>query len=664
MNFSTPVHARTSPRVLAFTTLAMVPALVFYVVAERQLIGGLTGRRGEGMMAHDPRPATAIRRSPIEERVADLLGADDARREARPARARSGRSSSSTTAGSTGPRPADASLADGIGQVTRVAGRHQPARRPRWPRSPTRSSGSWSRRPGSGSRRSSTRRASTACWPGTPRASSSRSARPRPGTRSSSRRWPTTIRRRMLATGARQALAPVLDITRDPRWGRIEETYGEDPYLVAVLGCAYVRGAPGATTSPTACSPPASTWSATAWPRAASTRRRSHIGPRELRDEQLFPFEAAVRAAGLARDDARLLRRRRRALPRVARAADRRSCATSGASTGSSSPTTSALEMLVDRAPADRRPGDGRGGMALRAGVDVELPQHRRLRRAAARGHRGRARGQALVDAAVARVLRHEVPPRACSSGRTWTPPTGRRRSTALARRRGAVAGELAARSLVLLENDGVLPLATGPRPDRGHRADRGQRPRPARRLRPPRPHRDAARDARARATRSGSRSSDAIEPADELAGRRTILDAIARRASPAPTSATPRGMRHPRRHGRRDRRGGRRGARRRDVAILVLGERSGLTDDVDDRRVPRSAGPRLPGPPAGAARGGRRDGHAGRPGGRQRAPARASSGRPSTAPRSSSPGCRARRARRRSRTSSSATRTRAASCR
>ena len=41
----------------------------------------------------------------------------------------------------------------------------------------------------------------------------------------------TTIRRRMLAIGGRLALAPVLDITRDPRWGRVEETYGEDPYL-------------------------------------------------------------------------------------------------------------------------------------------------------------------------------------------------------------------------------------------------------------------------------------------------------------------------------------------------------------------------------------------------------------------------------------------------
>ena len=53
--------------------------------------------------------------------------------------------------------------------------------------------------------------------------------------------------RELRAAGAHQALAPIFDITRDPRWGRIEETYGEDPYLVAVLGCAYTRGLQGAT---------------------------------------------------------------------------------------------------------------------------------------------------------------------------------------------------------------------------------------------------------------------------------------------------------------------------------------------------------------------------------------------------------------------------------
>src|SRR5439155_24212336 len=50
------------------------------------------------------------------------------------------------------------------------------------------------------------------------------------------------IREQLLAVGARLALAPVPDVARDPRWGRVEETYGEDPVLAATLGVAYVRG--------------------------------------------------------------------------------------------------------------------------------------------------------------------------------------------------------------------------------------------------------------------------------------------------------------------------------------------------------------------------------------------------------------------------------------
>ena len=68
--------------------------------------------------------------------------------------------------------------------------------------------------------------------------------------------------------GAHQGLAPIFDVARDPRWGRIEETYGEDPYLIAALGVAYVRGLQEGAGAP-ACSPPASTWSAMACPRAA-----------------------------------------------------------------------------------------------------------------------------------------------------------------------------------------------------------------------------------------------------------------------------------------------------------------------------------------------------------------------------------------------------------
>src|SRR5436309_826859 len=47
------------------------------------------------------------------------------------------------------------------------------------------------------------------------------------------------------ATGVDMILAPVLDLAREPRWGRVEEDFGEDPYLTGQLGLAYVHGAQG-----------------------------------------------------------------------------------------------------------------------------------------------------------------------------------------------------------------------------------------------------------------------------------------------------------------------------------------------------------------------------------------------------------------------------------
>ena len=55
----------------------------------------------------------------------------------------------------------------------------------------------------------------------------------------------TVAARETRARGVQLVLAPVVDVARDPRWGRIEETYGEDPYLVGEMGVAAVRGFQG-----------------------------------------------------------------------------------------------------------------------------------------------------------------------------------------------------------------------------------------------------------------------------------------------------------------------------------------------------------------------------------------------------------------------------------
>ena len=67
-----------------------------------------------------------------------------------------------------------------------------------------------------------------------------------PGAPPSTPRWSRQMARASARPCARSASTrdsrPVLDVTRDPRWGRTEETIGEDPYLVGTLGTAYVRG--------------------------------------------------------------------------------------------------------------------------------------------------------------------------------------------------------------------------------------------------------------------------------------------------------------------------------------------------------------------------------------------------------------------------------------
>ena len=60
------------------------------------------------------------------------------------------------------------------------------------------------------------------------------------------RRLADAVRVQMRAIGTHQGLSPVLDVCRDPRWGRLEETYGEDPYLASVMGIEFVAGLQGA----------------------------------------------------------------------------------------------------------------------------------------------------------------------------------------------------------------------------------------------------------------------------------------------------------------------------------------------------------------------------------------------------------------------------------
>ena len=112
------------------------------------------------------------------------------------------------------------------------------------------------------------------------------------------RRWPTWCGSKCELPGAHQGLSPLLDVTRDPRSGRTEETYGEDPYLVAAMGVEFVRGLQGRdlTKGVLATGKHFVGYGAS---EGGMNWAPPHINQRELDEVYLFPFEAAVKEAGL-----------------------------------------------------------------------------------------------------------------------------------------------------------------------------------------------------------------------------------------------------------------------------------------------------------------------------------------------------------------------------
>ena len=97
----------------------------------------------------------------------------------------------------------------------------------------------------------------------------------------------------MRSVGVHQGLAPVLDVVRDARWGRVEETIGEDPLLVGTIGAAYVRGLEGAGIISTL-----KHFVGYSASKAGRNLAPVSIGGRELADVLLPPFEHALRDGG------------------------------------------------------------------------------------------------------------------------------------------------------------------------------------------------------------------------------------------------------------------------------------------------------------------------------------------------------------------------------
>lgn len=109
----------------------------------------------------------------------------------------------------------------------------------------------------------------------------------------------TVIHQQMRATGSHQGLAPVLDVLRDPRWGRCEETFGEDPLLVSRMGVAVVRGLQGQDLKQGIIAT-GKHFAAYSAPEGGLNCTPVHVGMHEFHDVYLLPFEAAIHDAKIA----------------------------------------------------------------------------------------------------------------------------------------------------------------------------------------------------------------------------------------------------------------------------------------------------------------------------------------------------------------------------
>ena len=107
----------------------------------------------------------------------------------------------------------------------------------------------------------------------------------------------TVTAREMRSRGTHQTLSPVLDLGRDPRWGRIEETYGEDPYLVSRMGLAAVRGfqgqGPGLAGDRIFAT--AKHFAVYGQPEGGTNMAPGNYSERVIREQFLYPFEVAVK---------------------------------------------------------------------------------------------------------------------------------------------------------------------------------------------------------------------------------------------------------------------------------------------------------------------------------------------------------------------------------
>ncbi|MFG2128201.1 glycoside hydrolase family 3 N-terminal domain-containing protein [Streptomyces sp. NPDC048751] len=259
------------------------------------------------------------------------------------------------------------------------------------------------------------------------------------------------IGRDLRSVGVHQGLAPVLDVVRDARWGRVEETIGEDPYLVGTVGAAYVRGLESAGVV-------ATLKHFAGYASSAGARNLAPVraGVREFADVTLPPFEMALREGG-----ARSVMAAYTETDGIPASADPVLLTELLREEWGFTGTVVAdyfgigfLETLHRVAGSTAEAAH----LALAAGLDVELPTLKCYAEPLVEAVRAGRVPEALVDRAARRVLEQK-----CELGlldEDWRPESSERIDLDSAANR-LLARRLAEESVVLLDNpDGLLPLS------------------------------------------------------------------------------------------------------------------------------------------------------------------------------------------------------------
>ncbi|SDG60426.1 beta-glucosidase [Lentzea fradiae] len=275
------------------------------------------------------------------------------------------------------------------------------------------------------------------------------------------RRMAAKIGESMRRIGIHQGLAPVLDVARDLRWGRIEETIGEDPHLVGTIASAYVAGLESAGIVSTL-----KHFAGYSASRAGRNHAPVSIGPRELADVILPPFEMALKAG------ARSVMNSYADNDGVPAASDPTLLTTKLREeygfTGTVVADYFSVAFLhkLHGVAADR---EDAARLALTAGIDVELPTVDCFGDPLLEGIDAGRVDLALIDRALERVLAQKIELGLLDPGYSPVGDAGVDLDDDESR---AIAREVAESSIVLLQNDGVLPLSgkrlavIGPRAD------------------------------------------------------------------------------------------------------------------------------------------------------------------------------------------------------